>query len=156
MILKGFVSKQIANPSMSRLCHCLISFCHVVLLQCSVIVFFSMFQLTGTFTNEILTKGEVKRFSPSRSEFRNLSFLITADDISVVQEQKGESICWQEEKKEYTQDTVYLQLFFFFFQTLETGDVGVKVAMLNVQVNVLLLLHDDEKLAFRMNLEMTH
>lgn len=84
MILKGFMSKQIANPSMSRLCHCLISFCHVVLLQCSVIVFFSMFQLTGTFTNEILTKGEVKRFSPSSSEFRNLSFLITADDIPVV------------------------------------------------------------------------
>lgn len=81
MILKGFMSTQMANPSISSLCHCLISLCHIALLQCSVTVFFGMFQLTGTFTNEIFTKGEVKRFSPSRSEFRNLSFLITADDI---------------------------------------------------------------------------
>ena len=113
MIVKGFLSTQMANPSISSLCHCLISFCHIALLQCSIIVSFGMFQLTGTFTNEILTKGEVKRFSPSKSEFRNLSFLITADDISRVQEQKGESICWQEEKKEGTQGTVCLQFFFF-------------------------------------------
>lgn len=84
MIVKGFLSTQMANPSISSLCHCLISFCHIALLQCSIIVSFGMFQLTGTFTNEILTKGEVKRFSPSKSEFRNLSFLITADDISGV------------------------------------------------------------------------
>ncbi|CAN0398939.1 unnamed protein product, partial [Rangifer tarandus platyrhynchus] len=42
-------------------------------------------------------------FSPLRPEFRNLSFLITADDISGVEEQKGDCICWQEEKKECTQ-----------------------------------------------------
>lgn len=85
---------QRANPSVAIFCCGLISSCHIAPLQCSVTVFFGMFQLTGTFTNEILTKGEVKRFSPSRSELRNLSFLITADDISVVQEQKGEPVCW--------------------------------------------------------------
>ena len=84
----------------------------LALLRCSVNVFFGMFQLTATFTNEILTKGEIKRFSPLRSEFRNLSFLITADDISGVKEQKGDCICWQEEKKECTQGMIYLRFFF--------------------------------------------
>lgn len=116
MMVKESMSTQPANPSIASLCHCLISVCHLALLRCSVNVFFGMFQLTATFTNEILTKGEIKRFSPLRSEFRNLSFLITADDISGVEEQKGDCICWQEEKKECTQGTIYLQFF------LNTGD----------------------------------
>lgn len=100
MMVKESMSTQPANPSIASLCHCLISVCHLALLQCSGNVFFGMFQLTATFTNEILTKGEIKRFSPLRSEFRNLSFLITTDDISGFEEQKGDCICWQEEKKE--------------------------------------------------------
>lgn len=89
---------------------------HFLLPPCSAAMFSHCrlwyVSIDRSITNEILTKDEVKQFSPSRSEFRNLSFLITADDISGVWEQKGESICWQEEKKECTQGAVYLQFFF--------------------------------------------
>lgn len=65
---------QPANPSIASLCHCLISVCHLALLQCSGNVFFGMFQLTATFTKLKSFKGEIKRFLPLRSEFKKPVF----------------------------------------------------------------------------------